>query len=204
MNPPTDYLDQVASVISALPRDAVRAMADRLWQAYQQDAQIFACGNGGSAVAASHFVTDLAKGVDLPAGARRYRAISLVDNLSQLTAYANDMGYEHVFSEPLRNLVRPGDVLLAVSGSGNSPNVLRAMEVAREAGAAVLALTGRDGGGMPARSALCLIVPAQSMQQIEDAHLAVLHCLYLDLKARAEAESRDQEIREWTTGTISA
>jgi D-sedoheptulose 7-phosphate isomerase len=164
-------------------------MADRLWRAYQDDAQIFACGNGGSAVAASHFVTDLAKGVDLPAGGRRYRAISLVDNLSQLTAYANDMGYEHVFCEPLRNLVRPGDVLIAVSGSGRSRNVLRAMEAAREAGASVIALTGRDGGEMPRRSDLCLLAPAESMQQIEDAHLAVLHCLYLDLKERAEQGS---------------
>jgi len=186
----SDYLDQVAGVIRSLPRETVSVIADRLWQAYQEDAQIFACGNGGSAVAASHFVTDLAKGVDLPAGTRRYRAISLVDNVSQLTAYANDMGYEHVFCEPLRNLVRPGDVLIAVSGSGRSPNVLRAMETAREAGAAVIALTGRDGGRMPEHSDLCLIAPTKSMQQIEDTHLAILHCLYLDLKARAEQAVR--------------
>ena len=185
----TDYLDQVAEVLRALPREKMSEIAARLWCAYEKDAQIFACGNGGSAVAASHFVTDLAKGVDLPAGARRYRAISLVDNLAQLTAYANDMGYEHVFCEPLRNLVRAGDVLLAISGSGRSSNVLRAMETAREAGAAVIALTGRDGGEMKGRSDICLIVPVESMQQIEDAHLAVLHALYLDLKGRAEREA---------------
>ena len=182
----TDYFAQVARLLASLPRDTVQAIADRLWQAYQVDAQIFTCGNGGSAVAASHFVTDLAKNVELPAGVRRYRAISLVDNISQLTAYANDMGYEHVFSEPLKNLARPGDVLIAVSGSGRSPNVLRAMEVACAVGLSVIALTGRDGGEMPARSDLCLIAPAESMQQIEDAHLVVLHHLYLELKARAE------------------
>jgi D-sedoheptulose 7-phosphate isomerase len=105
-----------------------------------------------------------------------------------LSAYANDVGYENVFCEPLCNLVRPGDVLIAVSGSGRSANVLRAMERARERGASVIALTGRDGGGMPALADICLIAPSQSMQQIEDAHLAVLHALYLELKARGEAE----------------
>jgi len=181
-----DYFDQVAKSLSSLPRETVRAMADRIWQAYTEGAQIFTCGNGGSALAASHFVTDLSKGVDLPPGRPRFRALSLADNLGLLSAYANDLGYEHVFCEPLRNLVRSGDVLVAVSGSGRSRNVLRAMEVARASGAAVLALAGRDGGEMPARSDICLMAPTESMQQIEDVHLAVLHCLYLDLKARAE------------------
>ena len=181
-----DYFEQVADVLHTLPRAQVQAMARRLWQAYQEGAQVFACGNGGSALAASHFITDLSKNIDLPAGRPRFRALALTDSLGLLSAYANDVGYAHVFCEPLRNLVRAGDVLIAVSGSGRSENVLRAMEAAREAGAAVLALTGRDGGEMPARADLCLIVPVQSMQQIEDAHLVILHHLYLDLKARAE------------------
>jgi D-sedoheptulose 7-phosphate isomerase len=135
-------------------------------------------------------VTDLSKAVDIPLGSPRYRALSLTDNLGLFSAYANDMGYENVFSEPLRNLVRAGDVLVAISGSGRSPNVLRAMEVAREAGAAVLALAGRDGGEMPERSDICLIADTQSMQQIEDVHLAVLHARYLELKAKAEEACR--------------
>ena len=181
-----DYFAQVAHLLGTLPTSAMQAMADRLWQAYQEEAQIFTCGNGGSALAASHFVTDMAKGVDLPAGVKRFRMVSLVDNLGLLTAYANDVSYEHVFSEPLLNLVRPGDVLIAVSGSGRSPNVLRAMETARQAGASVLALAGRDGGLIPKAADLCLIASTESMQQIEDAHLVALHCLYLELKARAE------------------
>lgn len=185
-----DYFAQVAEALAGLPRETVAAMAERMWQAYQEGAHIFACGNGGSALAASHFCTDLSKGVDLPSGRPRYRAISLCDSLGLLSAYANDMGYAHVFAEPLRNLVGAGDVLLAVSGSGRSENVLRAMEVARAAGASVLALTGRDGGDMPSRSDLCLVAPVESMQQIEDVHLVVLHSLYLDLKARAEGASR--------------
>ncbi len=186
----SDYFAQVARVLEALPRARVRAMADRLWQAYQEGAQIFACGNGGSALAASHFVTDLSKGVDLPLDRPRFRALALTDSLGLLSAYANDVGYAHVFCEPLRNLVRARDVLIAVSGSGRSENVLRAMEVARQAGAAVRALPGREGGEMPARADVCLIVPVQSMQQIEDVHLVVLHHLYLDLKARAEEACR--------------
>jgi D-sedoheptulose 7-phosphate isomerase len=181
-----DYFDQVAGIVRAVPRDAVKAIADRLWQAYGEDAQIFACGNGGSSATASHFVEDLAKGIEPPAGRRRFRAISLVDSVPMLTAYANDVGYEHVFAEPLRNLVREGDVLVAVSGSGNSANVLRAMEVGRQSGAAVVGITGGGGGRMADLADLCLVVPARNMQQIEDVHLVILHALYLDLKARAE------------------
>jgi len=182
-----EYLAEVARLLQAVREAELEAIADRLWQAYQEDAQIFACGNGGSAAAASHFVIDLSKGVQLPPGARRFRAISLVDNVPALTAYGNDMGYESIFAEPLRNLVRAGDVLLAISGSGRSENVLRAMQIARDAGATAIGLTGRDGGRMGSLAELCLIVPAENMQQIEDTHLAILHALYLDLKAKAEA-----------------
>ena len=186
----SDYIEEVAGLLQQMPRGPLKAIADCLWQAYCADAQIFACGNGGSSATASHFIEDLSKGVDLPPGRPRFRAISLVDSVPILTAYANDVGYEEVFSEPLRNLVRPGDVLLVISGSGRSENVLRAMDVARQAGAAVVGLAGRDGGEMLSRADICLVVPAESMQQIEDAHLVIAHAVYLDLKARAENAAR--------------
>lgn len=182
-----DYLGQVASLLREVPRERVGEAVDRLWQAYCDDAQIFACGNGGSSATASHFVEDLSKGVEVGPGGRRFRAISLVDSVPMLTAYANDAGYEHVFAEPLRNLVRAGDVLLAMSGSGRSENVLRAMEVAQEAGASAVALTGGDGGKMEQLADVCVVVPAESMQQIEDVHLVIAHAIYLELKGRAEA-----------------
>jgi D-sedoheptulose 7-phosphate isomerase len=185
-----EHLNQVARLLQSVPEAALQAITDRLWRAYQDAAQIFTCGNGGSAAAASHIVIDLAKGIDLPPSARRFRAISLVDSVPALTAYGNDLGYENIFCEPLRNLVRPKDVLLSISGSGRSQNVLRAMQTAREAGAANIALAGRDGGDMKSLADICLVVPAESMQQIEDAHLAVLHALYLELKARAEAAAQ--------------
>ncbi len=181
-----DYLGQVAALIGKTPRQAVHDAIDRLWRAYCDDAQIFACGNGGSSATASHFVEDLAKGVDLPPGTRRFRAISLVDSVPIITAYANDVGYEHVFAEPLKNLLRAGDVLVALSGSGRSPNVLRAMSAAREAGAGVIGITGRDGGEMPDLADVCIVVPADSMQQIEDLHLVIAHAIYVELRARAE------------------
>ncbi len=182
----TGYLNQVAQVLQTLPRETLQAIADRLWEAYTYDRQVFTCGNGGSASAASHFVTDLAKGIEFPAGTRRFRALSLCDNLFTLTAYANDTGYENVFCEPLRNLVRAGDVLLAVSGSGNSENVLRAMALARECGATTIGLTGRDGGRMKGQADICLVAPTESMQQIEDVHITVLHALFLEMKGRGE------------------
>lgn len=185
-----DYLNEVAKMLQAVPRGRLGEVVDCLWQAYRNRAQIFACGNGGSSATASHFVEDLAKGIDLPEDRPRFRAISLVDSVPLLTAYANDLGYEHVFSEPLRNLVQAGDVLLVVSGSGRSENVLRAMRLARERGAKVVALGGRDGGEMPELADVCLVVPGESMQQIEDAHLAILHGVYVELKARAEEPPR--------------
>ncbi len=181
-----DYLEQVAGVIRKVPRRAVEDAIERLWHAYRGDAQIFTCGNGGSSATASHLAEDLAKGIDVPAGRPRLRVISLVDSVPMLTAYANDMGYEHVFAEPLKNLVRAGDVLLAISGSGQSANVLRAMEVARAAGGGVVGLTGGDGEAMQRLADICVVVPADSMQQIEDVHLAIAHAIYLELKRRVE------------------
>jgi D-sedoheptulose 7-phosphate isomerase len=182
-----EYLDQVAALLRRVDCDAVAAAADRLWQAYLDDAQIFACGNGGSSATASHFVEDLAKGVNPPPGRRRFRVISLVDNVPTLTAYANDTGYRHVFSEPLRNLVREGDVLLAISASGRSENVLEAARAAHAEGARVVGLTGADGGELRCQADLWVGAPSENMQQVEDAHLAIAHALYRDLKARAES-----------------
>jgi D-sedoheptulose 7-phosphate isomerase len=185
-----EYLDDVAQVIRGVPRDCLEAATERLWQAYREDAQVFTCGNGGSSATASHFTEDLSKGVDPPPGQRRFRTISLVDSVPTLTAYANDMGYEHVFAEPLRNLVRAGDVLLAISASGTSENVLQALHAARVGGGAIIGLTGSDGGQLAALADVCVRVPSDDMQQIEDAHLAITHAIYRDLKARAERPAR--------------
>jgi D-sedoheptulose 7-phosphate isomerase len=137
-------------------------------------------GNGGSSANASHIVNDILKSTARP-DRPRFRIFCLSDNTPTLTAYANDVSYDVVFAEQLAALAERGDVAFALSGSGNSPNVLRAMDVATEMGLARIGLTGRDGGQLKDKCDVCLIAPADSMQIIEDVHLVTLHAIFLAL-----------------------
>ncbi len=137
---------------------------------------IYVCGNGGSASAASHFVCDMVKGASYGQPSR-FRIINLGDGQPTLTAYANDCGYESVFVEQLKNFAQAGDIFMAISGSGNSPNVLRAMEYANSAGCLTIALTGRDGGQLGRMARLNLQVTEPHMGRIEDCHLMILHMI---------------------------
>ena len=139
------YLGQLRDTIDTLPRDRLAAMGEMLFRAYRNEKQVFTVGNGGSASTASHMAADLGKNTIGP-NMRRFRILSLNDNAAIVTALANDIGYEHIFSEQLVNLIQPGDLLVAISGSGNSPNVVRAMTYAREQCAEVVAVLGFDGG----------------------------------------------------------
>jgi D-sedoheptulose 7-phosphate isomerase len=138
--------------------------------------QIFVCGNGGSASTASHFVTDVVKGASY-GRSTRFRIQALTDSLSTITAYANDVGYDCVFAEQLVNHAEPEDLLLCISGSGNSPNVLRAVERAKEIGCKVIALTGRGGGALAGLADLNILVSEQHMGRIEDVHMVVCHVM---------------------------
>ena len=178
------YLETTADLIRGLPADQIAAIAHRLWQAYLQDRQIFAFGNGGSSAAASHFIEDLCKCIDYGPDQRRYRALALTDSVSLITAWANDTDYERIFAEQLRNWVRPGDVVVAISGSGNSPNVLRGVELANEREAYTIGLCGMGGGKLSALAQAAIVVPSNNMQQIEDAHLAICHLLFCCLRDR--------------------
>ncbi len=151
-----------------------------LRQARLQRRHVFVFGNGGSSANASHIVTDLVKSA-APPGLPRFKVTCLSDNTPMLTAYANDVGYDAVFSGPLKALAEAGDVAFALSGSGNSPNVLAAMDVAAEMGLTRIGLAGCGGGKLQAKCDLCLVVPSDSMQVVEDAHLAVLHAIFLAL-----------------------
>jgi len=141
--------------------------------------QIFVCGNGGSAATASHFATDMVKGASHTRAAR-FRILALTESMSTVTAYANDVDFECVFVEQLKNFAQPGDVVMGISGSGNSPNVLRAIEYANSIGCQTLALTGRDGGKLGPLAQLEIRVAEPHMGRIEDAHLIVCHmiCYY--------------------------
>lgn len=137
---------------------------------------IFTCGNGGSASTASHFATDIVKGASYGHDAR-FRIIPLTDSLSTMTAYANDVSYDAVFVEQLKNFAQPGDIVMGISGSGNSPNVLRAIEYANSIGCKTIGLTGRDGGKLGPMVGLNIQVPVLHMGRIEDGHMIVTHML---------------------------
>ena len=138
--------------------------------------QIFVCGNGGSAATASHFVTDMLKGASYNRPVR-FRILALTESMSTLTAYANDVAFECVFVEQLKNFAQPGDLVMGISGSGNSPNVLQAIEYANSIGCRTLALTGRDGGRLGPLAQLNIQVAEPHMGRIEDAHLMVCHMI---------------------------
>lgn len=170
------YFHQLQRVIADLPASAIERVATALLSAYEHDQTVFLFGNGGSAALASHFACDLGKGATEQS--KRFRVMALTDNVPMMTAWANDTGYENIFAQQLKNFVRAGDIAFAISGSGNSPNVLRALEVAREAGAINIGLTGFQGGAMKNLCDLCVIIPSDNMQIIEDLHLSVAHAVF--------------------------
>jgi D-sedoheptulose 7-phosphate isomerase len=178
------YFKELQQVIASLPKEGIDQIADTLVGAYRAGRMVFLCGNGGSAALASHLACDLGKGTAYCNGGKRFRVLALTDNLPTLTAWANDSSYEDVFSEQLRNFVEPRDVAFAISGSGNSKNVLNALRVAREAGAGTVGISGFQGGAMKSLCDVCVIVPSDNMQIVEDLHLAIAHSIFRIVHAR--------------------
>jgi len=177
------YLAGAAALIAALPVDQINAAADLLLATWRQRGRIYVCGNGGSASIASHFAGDLNKGANV-AGRHRFRASALGDNTPALMAWSNDDGYAIAMAEQLRNFVEPGDLVIGISGSGNSANVVNALALARQAGACTLAMVGFDGGRLarPELSNAAIHVPGHSMEQVEDAFAVICHCLLYALR----------------------
>jgi D-sedoheptulose 7-phosphate isomerase len=152
-----------------------------LVQAYMSQRIVFLFGNGGSAALASHFACDLGKGT-VNGSAERFRVLALTDNVPLMTAWANDSKYEDIFAEQLTNFAKPEDVAFAISGSGNSPNILRALQLAKQTRLTTVGLTGFAGGKMKELCDVCMIVPSNNMQLIEDMHLCVAHALYTSVR----------------------
>jgi len=178
------YFEELQRVMVYLPKEGIDQIAGILLRAYDGGRTVYLCGNGGSASLASHFACDLGKGTAYCNGGKRLRVLSLTDNVPTLTAWANDSSYEDVFSEQLRNFVQPGDVAVAISGSGNSKNVLNALQAAREAGATTVGISGFQGGEMKSLCDICVIVPSNNMQIIEDLHLAMAHSIFRIVHSR--------------------
>jgi D-sedoheptulose 7-phosphate isomerase len=171
-----DYKSRLFAALDTIPLDKVEQAIVWLEEARDQGRRVFICGNGGSAASASHIVCDMVKGASYQRD-KKFKMMALNDSLSTLTAYSNDVGYEVVFVEPLKNFGEPGDILIAVSGSGNSPNVLRAIEWANENGLKTIGLTGRDGGRLGPMSQLEIRVADPHMGRIEDGHMTILHMI---------------------------
>jgi D-sedoheptulose 7-phosphate isomerase len=178
-----EYLSAVQEVLQRVDHAIIDQMAEAIWRGYESAKTLFLFGNGGSAALASHFACDIGKGT-IAGRERRLKTIALTDNIPLITAWANDKSYEDVFSEQLEGLAEKGDIAMAISGSGNSPNVIQGLQTARRLGLQTLVLTGFAGGQAKPLADLCLVVPSDSMQHIEDAHLCATHAIFLAIRER--------------------
>jgi D-sedoheptulose 7-phosphate isomerase len=183
-----DYKTKLTGALDAIDLDAVSQAIAILARARDKGRHIFVCGNGGSGSTASHFVCDMVKGASFNRETR-FRIMALTDSMPTITAYSNDVSYDCVFVEQLKNFAQPGDVVMAISGSGNSPNVIKALEYANQAGCTSIALTGRDGGKLGPLATLQVRVPEPHMGRIEDAHVIVCHMISYYFMEKAEAGS---------------
>jgi D-sedoheptulose 7-phosphate isomerase len=178
-----NYVAELRGVLAELDLDAVAAAAAVLLDAYENGRTVFICGNGGSASTASHMAADLGKNT-VAAGKPRLRVISLNDNMAWFSALANDLGYDGVFVEQIENLLQPGDVLIAISASGNSPNVVRAAEFAKAHGGRVLALVGFQGGRLRELAHQVVHLKCDDYGPVEDGHLVLNHIFTETLRQR--------------------
>ncbi len=171
----SEYKSQLLKAVDTLDLTGIAQGIEILKEARDQNRQIFVCGNGGSASTASHFVCDMLKCASARGG--RFRIMALTDSIPTIMAYSNDVSYECIFTEQLKNFAREGDVVMALSGSGNSPNVVSALNYANSIGCQTIALTGRDGGKLGTLAKLQIRVSEPHMGRIEDGHLIACHML---------------------------
>jgi D-sedoheptulose 7-phosphate isomerase len=188
------FLDRVGQELQRIDSAEVRALADAMYASYEAGRFIFLCGNGGSGSNASHFCEDVGKGTirreDFDNDdKKRVRILSLTDNTPYILAWANDEGFERVFVEQLKNLASPGDLLIGISGSGNSPNVLPAIEWANRNGLRTFGCTGFDGGKLRTLAHHHFHVPLHDMGIVESIHLTAFHWVVDDLHRRISLEA---------------
>jgi D-sedoheptulose 7-phosphate isomerase len=187
------YFSEVQTLIDKTPFAQVEAVVEALMQANQSGQTVFICGNGGSAATATHFGCDLSKR-PLVEGQPRFRVIALTDNNSLITAIANDMSYEAVFSEQIKSLGRKDDLLIGISGSGNSKNVLNAVSASKELGIKTVGFSGYDGGKLAPMVDISVHIPSFNMAMVEDVHLMLEHAICEKLLA----------LRQVTAAPVSA
>ncbi|MCI8294328.1 MAG: SIS domain-containing protein [Lachnospiraceae bacterium] len=170
------YLEIEKTALENLPRENINHVMNVLERARLKGKRVFICGNGGSAATASHYVCDFNKGVSYDRQ-MKYDFECLNDNVPMMTAIANDIGYDDIFVVPLRNKLKAGDVVIGISGSGNSENVIRAIEYGNENGAETIAICGHDGGKIKTAAKHNIHVNIDNMQVVEDVHLILAHLM---------------------------
>lgn len=200
-----DYLQSLTQGLSRIPAKHFKAIADVIFKAYDEDKQVFIFGNGGSATIASHMACDLGKGTlsnVYDHAEKRFRVIALTDNMALFSALANDVGYEHVFSQQLRNLVQGGDVVIGISGSGNSPNVINALILAKQMGATTVGFVGFDGGKMKQFCDYYLHFQEYNWQLCEDAHNIFQHVITSYIAQRKNGRDLNGSRQKHLAGTL--
>jgi len=178
-----EYIKGLKQCLEELAEHNIEEIADLVHKAYKKDKCIFIIGNGGSATTASHFANDLRKGTEVK-GKPRVRAISLTVNIALITALANDIGYSSIFKEQLIGQLQEGDIVIGISASGNSPNVLKAIEYARENKAITVGFTGFGGGKLKELANAAIVFSSEDYGQVEDAHLVITHIISYLIKER--------------------
>lgn len=176
------YFHDLSALVPQLPYSAINRIVSIFLEAFAEQRTIYVFGNGGSAASASHMMCDINKGAGGLAAGTRPRVMALTDNASLISAWANDFGYERIFSEQLKTFIKPRDVAFAISTSGDSPNVLLALETAREYGAMTVGLSGCQGGQMNSLCDVCAIIPSDNVQLIEDLHHATIHSIFVAVR----------------------
>ncbi|MBM4000327.1 MAG: SIS domain-containing protein [Planctomycetes bacterium] len=190
-----DYLERLRREISRIDQQAMKRWADRVYEAWDSGRHVFIIGNGGSGTTASHMAEDLGKST-LPESAlrdasrKRLKVLSLTDNAGWIMAVGNDLGYDQIFVQQLMNYGGPGDLLIAISGSGNSPNILRAVEWANHRGLNTFGLSGYSGGQLREIQRDGLHVDLPDMGMVESIHLCLFHWVLNDVFARINEEGR--------------
>ena len=187
------YFTELEQMVRAISLPHLERVLRLLEEAYLNGCRIFIMGNGGSAATASHFALDLAKNTIVP-GAPRLKAISLTDHVPLITAWSNDTAYEHIFAEQLANMIEPGDVAIGISASGNSPNVINALRLARQSRAATIGLLGARGGKIKEIVDAYVLVPGQNIEQEEDAHMILAHVITRHMRGVVRSYAQKLEL----------
>lgn len=183
-----DYVNKEVELLNTMDKEVIEETINALLEAYESESTIYVFGNGGSASTASHMANDFNKGISEHTE-KKFRVCCLNDNVSTVLAIANDISYEDIFSFQLKNKMKPGDVVIGISGSGNSENVIRALKYAKTEGAKTIGWVGFDGGTVSKISDIVFHVPIHNMQIVEDFHLILNHLMMYAIMQNWEIKS---------------